>query len=96
MFIEQIAAYIAEDGFFDELAAEITQAVPDLAEQAQRGAKAAKDGYATLKTYLHEVLLPAAPQRDAVGRKLYACILGIIGGFCAIFDETYAWGVQEL
>lgn len=94
--IEQIAAYIAEDGFFDELAAEITQAVPDLAEQARRGAKAAKDGYATLKTYLHEVLLPAAPQQDAVGRKLYALHSRASLGASVDLDETYAWGVQEL
>ena len=94
--IEQIAEYIAEDGFFDELAAEITQAVPDLAEQARRGAKAAKDGYATLKTYLHEVLLPAAPQQDAVGRKLYALHSRASLGASVDLDETYAWGVQEL
>ena len=94
--IEQIAEYIAEDGFFDELAAEITQAVPDLAEQARRGAKAAKDGYSTLKTYLHEVLLPAAPQQDAVGRKLYALHSRASLGASVDLDETYAWGVQEL
>ncbi len=45
---------------------------------------------------MYEVLLPAAPQQDAVGRKLYALHSRASLGASVDLDETYAWGVQEL
>lgn len=94
--IEQTDAYIADGGFFDTLGAEVSTAVPSLAEQAQQGAAAAREGYRTLNTYLRETLLPQAPTKDAVGRKLYALHLRNFLGANVNIEETYAWGVQEL
>lgn len=93
--MEQVKAYITDGGFFDELAGEVTAAHPEFAERARAGAQAAKDGYRTLNTYL-ETLLPQAPTRDAVGRKLYRLHLRASLGAHVNIDETYTWGVQEL
>ena len=94
--IEQTAAYYAPGGFFDELAAEVTAAVPELAEAASTGAEHAKNGYRRLNEYLVEVLQPAAPSHDAVGRKLYSLHSRSFLGSTVDLDETYAWGVREL
>jgi hypothetical protein len=94
--IEQAEAYIADGGFFDALAAEITAAAPAITEQAREGAQAAKDGYRALITYLRDTLLPEAPSKDAVGRELYTLYSRESLGASIDLDETYAWGVQEL
>ena len=52
--IEQTAAYYAPGGFFDELAAEVAEAVPSLKDEAAAGAEAAKEGYRRLNSYLVE------------------------------------------
>ncbi len=41
-------------------------------------------------------LLPAAPDKDAVGRDRYALASRAFLGAAVDLDETYAWGVQEL
>ena len=94
--IEQTAAYYAPGGFFDELAAEVAEAVPALKDEAAAGAEAAKEGYRRLNSYLVEKLLPVAPSRDAVGRKAYSLHSRSFLGTTIDLDETYAWGVKEL
>ena len=94
--IEQTAAYYAPGGFFDELAAEVAEAVPSLKDEAAAGAEAAKEGYRRLNSYLVEKLQPIAPSRDAVGRKAYSLHSRSFLGTTIDLDETYAWGVKEL
>ena len=94
--IEQTAAYYAPGGFFDELAAEVAEAVPSLKDEATAGAEAAKEGYRHLNSYLVEKLQPVAPSRDAVGRKAYSLHSRSFLGTTIDLDETYAWGVKEL
>ena len=94
--IEQTAAYYAPGGFFDELAAEVAEAVPALKDEAAAGAEAAKEGYRRLNSYLVETLQPIAPSRDAVGRKAYSLHSRSFLGTTIDLDETYAWGVKEL
>lgn len=92
--IEQTAAYYAPGGFFDELAAEVAAAEPELAEAAAEGAERAKDGYRHLNDYLVTVLQPAAPARDAVGREAYSLHSRSFLGTTVDLDETYVWGVK--
>lgn len=94
--IEQTAAYYAPGGFFDELAAEVAEAVPSLKDEAAAGAEAAKEGYRRLNSYLVEKLQPVTPSRDAVGRKAYSLHSRSFLGTTIDLDETYAWGVKEL
>lgn len=94
--IEQTTAYYAPGGFFDELAAEVAEAVPSLKDEAATGAEAAKEGYRRLNSYLVEKLQPVAPSRDAVGRKAYSLHSRSFLGTTIDLDETYAWGVKEL
>ena len=94
--IEQTAAYYAPGGFFDDLAAEVAEAVPALKDEAVAGAEAAKEGYRRLNSYLVEKLQPVAPSRDAVGRKAYSLHSRSFMGTTIDLDETYAWGVKEL
>lgn len=94
--IEQTAAYYAPGGFFDDLAAEVAEAVPALKDEAAAGAEAAKEGYRRLNSYLVEKLQPVAPSRDAVGRKAYSLHSRSFLGATIDLDETYAWGVKEL
>ena len=93
--IEQIAAYIAEGGFFDELAAEITQAVPDLAEQARRSAKRQRWVRHAQDVFARGAAPGSSPAGCGRPQTLCPAFSGILGGFCRL-DETYAWGVQEL
>jgi conserved hypothetical protein len=94
--IEQTAAYYAPGGFFDDLAAEVAEAVPALKDEAAAGAEAAKEGYRRLNSYLVEKLQPVAPSRDAVGRKAYSLHSRSFLGTTIDLDETYAWSVKEL
>lgn len=94
--IEQTAAYYAPGGFFDDLAAEVAEAVPALKDEAAAGAEAAKEGYRRLNSYLVEKLQSVAPSRDAVGRKAYSLHSRSFLGTTIDLDETYAWGVKEL
>ena len=94
--IEQTAAYYAPGGFFDDLAAEVAEAVPALKDEAAAGAEAAKEGYRRLNSYLVEKLQPVAPSRDAVGRKAYSLHSRSFLGTTIDLDETYAWGVKDL
>ena len=98
--IEQVTKYAADDGFFARLAA--GAATPDgplpaaLKDKLDAGAAAARSAYAGLAEFLRTELLPAAPEKDAVGRARYALASRSFLGAEVDLEETYAWGVQEL
>ncbi|MBT2595443.1 DUF885 domain-containing protein [Arthrobacter sp. ISL-72] len=98
--IEQATKYAAEDGFFAKLAAGAdAQKAPfsrELQAKLDDGAAAARAAYAKLADFLSTELLPVAPAKDAVGRERYALASRGFLGAAVDFDETYAWGVQEL
>ncbi|MEO5313565.1 DUF885 domain-containing protein [Pseudarthrobacter sp. CC12] len=98
--IEQVAKYAAGDGFFAKLAAGAsTSAGPlpaNLQEILDAGADAARRAYSGLAEFLRTELLPAAPEKDAVGRARYALASRSFLGAEVDLEETYAWGVQEL
>ena len=100
ILIEQTAKYAAEDGFFAKLAAGAKTADGPLPQELQdkldAGANAARAAYARLADFLGKELLPAAPEKDAVGRERYALASRSFLGAAVDLEETYAWGVQEL
>ncbi|MET4590087.1 DUF885 domain-containing protein [Arthrobacter sp. 754] len=98
--IEQATKYAAEDGFFAKLAAGARTATGPLPgsiqEKLDDGAAAARGAYTELAEFLGSELLPAAPQKDAVGRERYSLASRSFLGAAVDLEETYAWGVQEL
>ncbi|QCO97566.1 DUF885 domain-containing protein [Arthrobacter sp. 24S4-2] len=98
--IEQATKYAAEDGFFAKMAAgsktKEGQLSAGLQAKLDGGAAAARAAYARLADFLSTELLPAAPDKDAVGRDRYALASRAFLGAAVDLDETYAWGVQEL
>lgn len=98
--IEQAGKYAAADGFFAKLAAGAKTAEGPLdhtvQEKLDAGAMAARSAYAELAEFLRRELLPAAPQKDAVGRERYALASRSFLGAAVDLEETYTWGVQEL
>lgn len=98
--IEQATKYAASDGFFARLAANAKTADGSLNQAVQEkldaGAAAARDAYTRLAEYLRTELLPAAPQKDAVGRERYALASRSFLGAVVDLEETYEWGVLEL
>lgn len=98
--IEQATKYAADDGFFARLAAgAATGAGPltaDVQDKLDAGAAAARGAYTRLAEFLKNELLPAAPEKDAVGRARYALASRAFLGATVDLEETYAWGVEEL
>jgi uncharacterized protein (DUF885 family) len=98
--IEQTTKYAADDGFFAKLAAGARTAAGPLEAQVQEkldaGADAARGAYRDLAEFLRTELLPAAPEKDAVGRERYALASRSFLGAAVDLEETYAWGVREL
>ncbi len=98
--IDQATRYAAADGFFAKLAAGAATAGGPLGAEVRQkldaGSVAASGAYTRLAEFLRDELLPAAPERDAVGRARYALASRAFLGAVVDLDETYAWGVQEL
>ena len=98
--IEQTGRYAAPDGFFAKLAAEATvngSPLPsDVQAKLDAGTAAAREAYSALGSFLRDELLPAAPDKEAVGRERYALASRSFLGASVDLEETYAWGVQEL
>jgi len=98
--IEQATKYAAADGFFAKLAAgAATEAGPlgtALQEKLDAGAATARRAYTRLADFLRIDLLPAAPEKDAVGKARYALASRSFLGATVDLEETYAGGVQEL
>ena len=98
--IEQTTKYAAEDGFFAKLAAGAKTAdgpLPaELQEKLDAGAAAARRGLRrTGRASCEAELLPAAPEKDAVGRERYALASRVFLGAAVDLEETYAWGVRS-
>jgi uncharacterized protein (DUF885 family) len=99
--IKQCADNFGDDGFFARFAREAAATNGDsLPEQVRvdlaHAAEAAADAYLQLSEYLTTDLLPAAPERDAVGREQYALHSRKFLGAQVDLEETYAWGQAEL
>jgi len=96
----QIARYTADKGFFATFAGE---ADPDeghlpasLARDLTDNANAARVAYDKLAAFFADELAPAATEKDAVGRELYALHSQRFLGATIDLDETYEWGIEEL
>ncbi|MGP3536746.1 DUF885 domain-containing protein [Microbacterium sp. RD1] len=98
--VTQIARYTSDSGFFAEFAADAAPAegaLPaSLARDLADRANAARVAYGALSTFLSTELAPAAPEKDAVGRELYALHSRRFLGATIDLDETYEWGIEEL
>ncbi len=97
---EQAREYAKDHGFFYSLAADARIDGRELSAgirgRLERGARDAADAYADLADFLETELLPAAPEKDAVGRTYYELCSRRFLGATVDLDETYAWGVAEL
>lgn len=98
--ITQIARYTADNGFFATFAGE---AAPEegnlpasLARDLTDNANAARVSYDGLAAFFATELAPAANEKDAVGRDLYALHSRRFLGAVIDLDETYEWGIEEL
>jgi len=98
--LAQANKQVADTGFFFELAsgAKTAEGAPpdSLASDLAAGAKESAAAYAKLADFLQNELAPHAPEKDAVGRELYALASRDFLGATVDLDETYEWGIDEL
>ncbi|WP_127818364.1 DUF885 domain-containing protein [Microbacterium sp. CPCC 204701] len=98
--VTQIARYTEDGGFFAAFAAEAApgegQLPASLARDLSDNANAARVAYDQLSEFLSNELAPAAAEKDAVGRELYALHSRRFLGATVDLDETYEWGLEEL
>jgi uncharacterized protein (DUF885 family) len=67
-----------------------------LRDRLERAATAATAAYADLARYLRDEYAPKADPRDPVGRDRYSLFARAFNGIDLDFEETYAWGWDEL
>jgi uncharacterized protein (DUF885 family) len=84
------------DGLFADLVAGASGLSAGLTSELQKGALASANAYGTLAEFFEKELLPAAGDKDAVGRDIYAVASRAFLGATVDLDETYEWGVEEL
>jgi uncharacterized protein (DUF885 family) len=98
--VTQIGRYTADNGYFVEFAADAApadgQLPASLARELADNANAARVAYGELSDFLARELAPAASEKDAVGRELYAMHSRRFLGATIDIDETYEWGIEEL
>ncbi|MGO2862096.1 MAG: DUF885 domain-containing protein [Brevibacterium sp.] len=94
--IEQARALAEPGSNFDALIAGAAEVPASLREQLGGHADAARASFAELADFLASELLPAAPENEACGREAYALYSRDFLGAEVDFDETYAWGLEEL
>ncbi|MET0975006.1 MAG: DUF885 domain-containing protein [Leifsonia sp.] len=98
--LAQARKLAANDGFFGSFVADAELEDGDLpaslAKQLSGGAGVASTAYGELADFLANELEPAATERDAVGRELYALQSRHFLGATIDLDETYEWGIEEL
>lgn len=91
---------VADTGFFFEFTqgakAGDAELPASLAAELAAGAQESAQAYATLAGFLQDELAQHAPQKDAVGRELYALASRDFLGATVDLDETYEWGIEEL
>ena len=96
----QIARYTADAGFFTTFVGNAApaegQLPASLARELSDRAGAARVAYDKLASFLSGELAPAATEKDAVGRDVYALMSRRFLGATIDLDETYEWGVEEL
>jgi uncharacterized protein (DUF885 family) len=97
----QAREFGAPDGFYvtfarDARTADGTPPPDDVRARLQAAGQAAAAAYTDLAGWLEATLLPAATDRDAVGRDHYAVHVREFLGSVVDVDETYAWGLEEL
>ncbi|GAA1988427.1 DUF885 domain-containing protein [Microbacterium pumilum] len=98
--VSQIGRYTGDTGYFATFA---SNAAPDegqlpasIARELAVSSNAARVAYDELAQFLSGELAPAASEKDAVGRELYALQSQRFLGATIDLDETYEWGVEEL
>lgn len=96
LLVEQFRAYAQSGGFFDGLTEQAVAADAELGGSAQEAASAAAGAYRRLADHLEQVLLPEAPEEDAVGTERYRLHSRQFLGAEVDLAETYRWGVEEL
>jgi uncharacterized protein (DUF885 family) len=98
--VTQIARYTSDAGFFATFAGDAAprdgQLPASLARDLADSSNAARVAYDGLAAFLSNELLPAAADKDAVGRDVYALHSRYFLGATVDLDETYEWGVEEL
>jgi uncharacterized protein (DUF885 family) len=98
--ITQANKQVADSGFFFQLAESAKAGDADLPDSLKNdlaaGAKESAAAYAQLASFLNDELAGHAPQKDAVGRELYALASRDFLGATVDLDETYEWGIEEL
>ncbi|WP_210505655.1 DUF885 domain-containing protein [Naasia sp. SYSU D00057] len=98
--IGEARGHAASDGFFFTLTGGAEAGGVPVADALRRdleaGATAAAAAYGELADFLETELAPRAPERDAVGRELYALASRDFLGATIDLDETYEWGLEEL
>ncbi|MET4780242.1 DUF885 domain-containing protein [Glaciihabitans sp. UYNi722] len=98
--IVQAGKQVADTGFFFQLAEEAKAGDSELPESLKSdlatGARESAAAYAVLADFLRNQLAQHAPERDAVGREIYALASRDFLGATVDLDETYEWGIEEL
>ncbi|WP_322409067.1 DUF885 domain-containing protein [Microbacterium invictum] len=98
--VTQIGRYTADAGFFTTFVGNAApaegQLPASLARELSDRAGAARVAYDELASFLSGELAPAATEKDAVGREVYALMSRRFLGATIDLDETYDWGVEEL
>jgi uncharacterized protein (DUF885 family) len=96
----QARKHVAGTGFFFQLAQNARAGGAELpgsvAGDLDAGARESAAAYARLSEFLGAELAQHAPQKDAVGRELYALASRGFLGATVDLDETYEWGIDEL
>ena len=96
----QARKHVAGTGFFFQLAQNARAGGVELpgsvAGDLDAGARESAAAYARLAEFLGAELAQHAPQKDAVGRELYALASRGFLGATVDLDETYEWGIDEL
>ena len=82
------------DGYFTALAA-ASERTGALADELAAAAAVADAAYADLAAFLRSELRQHAPEKDAVGREVYALASRDFLGATVDLEETYDWGWQE-
>ena len=67
-----------------------------LRDRLDRAATSATEAYAGLARYLRDEYAPNADPRDPAGRERYSLFARAFNGIDLDFEDTYAWGWEEL
>ncbi|WP_426624188.1 DUF885 domain-containing protein [Leifsonia sp. McL0607] len=96
----QAKKQVADSGFFFEFTGSAKAGEAELPASLKSdlaaGATESAAAYAKLASFLQDELASHAPEKDAVGRELYALASRDFLGATVDLDETYEWGLEEL